>query len=405
LDITAAPQATKEGPLSGVTVLELAGVGPLPFAAMMLADLGADVIRIDRPTHVGSVPRDAIEASQAGLDHMIRGRRRIALDLKDNDGVETLLRFARQSDVFLEGFRPGVAERLGVGPERLREINPRIIYGRVSGWGRSGPLAHSAGHDVNYIALAGVVHTLQPRGGGVPVNPVGHIGDFGGGGMLLAFGILAGLHERVRSGLGQVVDSSILDGGVALNTLARYLALNDASSGPPGTNMLDGGSHFFGAYECQDGKFVVFGALEAQFHDLMLKGLGIDPSGVDQFDRAQWSALRRRVATIIKSRTRAHWESVFEGTDACFSPVLDHDEVHLHPHHQSRQSFVEVDGQFQAAPAPRFSRTPPNDPLPTREVGVDAEAILEEFGFSEQEITGLIQGGSVRVGVRAGGHS
>jgi alpha-methylacyl-CoA racemase len=383
------------GPLSGLHVLEVAGIGPLPFACMVLADLGANVIRVDRPQYVDQVPESAVDRSLIGVDHLGRGRQRIAIDLKSQDGVDLFVAMAEKADVVLEGFRPGVMERLRLGPTEILARNPRAIYGRVSGWGRSGPMANAAGHDVNYIALAGVVDTLRPRGGGLPINPVGHIGDFGGGGMLLVVGVLAALYERAVSGLGQVVDSSILDGGLLLNVLSRYLALNDPTADVPGTNALDGGSHFFGAYATKDDKHIVFGALEPQFHDEMLTLLGIDPSTVDQHDRASWPRLRRRVAEIVQTRTRGEWQDVFEGTNACFGPVLDAHEVHLHPHHQARESFVEVDGQMQAAPAPRFSRTRLATPSGAHAPGADTVAVLEQFGISPERIRGLLERGVV----------
>lgn len=383
------------GPLSGLVVIELGGIGPLPFACMVLGDLGATVVRVDRPTNVGRTAADAIEASLIGSDHLGRGRRRVSINLKHPDGVALFLRLAEGADVVMEGFRPGVVERLGIGPDSVLARNPRIVYGRVSGWGRSGPLASAPGHDINYIALAGVGDTLRPRTGGVPINPVGHIGDFGGGGMLLVVGVLAALNERERSGLGQVVDSSSLDGALLLNTLSRYLSLNDPASGPPGTNALDGGSHFFGAYRTKDGKHVVFGALEPSFHDAMLIGLGIDPNTVDQYDRSAWPRLRQQVEEIVASRTRAEWQEIFEGSDACFAPVLETDEVHLHPHHVSRGSFVEIDEQLQAAPAPRFSRSHVQIPSGVRSPGSDTTEVLRCLGVPDESIKSLLQEGVV----------
>ena len=311
--------AVSPGPLAGLRVIELDAIGSLPFAAMLLADLGADVVRIDRPDRVGRQPQDVIEAARAGLDHLGRGRRRLALDLKRPEGKNVLLRMVAEVDVFLESNRPGVVERLGVGPDDLLAVNPRLIYGRVSGWGRTGPLADAAGHDITYCALAGVTHTLRPAAGGPPVQPFAHIGDLGGGGMLLLAGVLAALHERARSGLGQVVDTSILDGAVLLNSLASYVAANSLEHGPPGTNAVDGGSHYYRAYECSDGQHIVFGALEPEFHDRMLRALGIDPTQVDQHDRSSWQDLSRRVADIIGQHPQAHWATVFAATDACFA--------------------------------------------------------------------------------------
>jgi len=379
---------TGRGPLAGIRVIELPGIGPLPFACMLLADLGADVIRIDRPDDVGRQPRSALDVAMLSLDPLGRNRRRLAIDLRAPEGAELLLRMAETADVVMEGFRPGVVERLGVGPKDCRSRNDRLVYGRATGWGQTGPLAHSAGHDINYLALSGVLDSIGSRGG-PPVAPMGHIGDFGGGGLFLAFGVLAALIERERSGKGQVVDAAILDGVGLLGSLQRFLSQHGAVPAGRATGPLDGGSHFYNVYETADGKHITFGAVEPKFHRELLVQLGLDPAGVEQLDSGGWPDLRKKIADVVRGRTRAQWQELLEGTDVCFAPVLTAAEAPLHPHHLARGTFVTVDGEVQAAPGPRFDRTPASAPTAPRPPGADALTILAELGIAEDEVARL----------------
>jgi alpha-methylacyl-CoA racemase len=330
-------------------IVELTGIGPAPFCGMLLADMGAEVLCIDRP---GPAP-----SLMSGI--LNRGRRRLVLDLKDAAGVQTALALIGRADALIEGFRPGVMERLGLGPEVCLERNPRLVYGRVTGWGQEGPLAGVAGHDIDYIALSGALHGIGPAGG-PPAPPLNLVGDFGGGGMLLAFGLVCGLLEARQSGRGQVVDAAMLD-GAALQMASIYdLYSRGQWRNQRGVNLLDGGAPFYGAYECRDGAYVAIGAIEPQFYALLLERCGIsDPAFKDQSDQEHWPLLKIKLAEIFKTKTRAQWCALLEGTDACFAPVLDLEEAPAHPHNQARQSFVEVGGVTQPAPAPRFSRTAP----------------------------------------------
>ena len=337
------------GPLNGIRVVELAGIGPGPHGAMMLADLGADVIRVDRPGGLRLTPRGV-------TDHLLRGRRYVDADLKSDAGREVVLSLVDVADVLIEGYRPGVAERLGVGPRACLQRNPALVYARMTGWGQDGPWAGHAGHDLNYISVTGMLGAI---GGGRPVVPLNLIGDFGGGSMFLLAGILAALVERSRSGLGQVVDAAMVDG---VGVLAQFVwALRAAGQWPgePGENLLDGGAPFYDCYLCRDGRYVAVGALEPAFYAALLDGLGLDPAGVpDREDRAQWPVLRAVFTAAFASRTQAQWTAVFEGTDACVTPVLTFVEVPGHPHIAARGSVAELDGAVQAGTAPRFSRTP-----------------------------------------------
>jgi alpha-methylacyl-CoA racemase len=380
------------GPLAGIRVIEIAGIGPGPFAAMMLADMGADVIRVERAQAVRGPAPDT-----AHWDVMLRGRRNIAIDLKNERGVETLLRLVEQADALIEGFRPGVMERLGVGPKECMERNPRLVFGRMTGWGQDGPLASAAGHDINYIALAGALAHFS-REGEAPVPPLNMVGDFGGGGLMLAFGVVCALLEARTSGAGQVVDAAMVDGSAALMTM--FWAFKNANlfdEDRPGTNLLDTGAHFYDVYQCRDGKYLSVGAIEPQFYALFLESLGLadDPDMKAQMDRTQWPKLKEKVAARIKSKTRDEWAGIFEGTDACVAPVLTMSEAASHPHNVQRRTFVEVDGVVQPAPAPRFSRSATAVPQAPRHPGEDSREVLQELGFSANEIDELVRLGAV----------
>jgi alpha-methylacyl-CoA racemase len=343
------------GPLSGLRVVELAGLGPAPHAAMVLADLGADVVRVERPAS----PR---AASPRTRDQMLRGRRTVAADLKDAADRDGVLALADHADVLLEGFRPGVAERLGVGPQDCLARNPRLVYGRMTGWGQDGPLAPRAGHDINYLSLTGALHAIG-RPGEPPVPPLNLVGDFGGGSMFLVTGVLAALWERTRSGRGQVVDAAMTDGISVLLQMTWSFRGMGVWSDERGANLLDGGAPFYDTYECADGRFVAVGAIEPQFYAALLAGLGLTVAGLpSRDDRAAWPELRRRLAAAFASRPRDAWAEVFAATDACVTPVLRFDEVAAHPHNAHRRTITDLDGVPQPAPAPRFSRTPPGTP-------------------------------------------
>lgn len=380
------------GPLSGIRIIEIAGIGPGPFAAMMLADMGAEVIRVDRAQSVrGTAPRDA------HWDVMLRSRRNVAIDLKNERGAATLLRLVERSDALIEGFRPGVMERLGIGPDTCLARNPRLVYGRMTGWGQDGPLASAAGHDINYIALAGALAHFA-RQGQAPVPPLNMVGDFGGGGLMLAFGVVCALLEARTSGAGQVVDAAMVDGTAALMTMFwafKNIGMFDENS--PGTNLLDTGAHFYDTYECSDGKFLAVGAIEPQFYSLFLQltGLDADPEMATQMDRAKWPSLKMKVAKRIKEKTRDEWARIFVGTDACAAPVLTMSEAAQYPHNVERGTFIEVDGVIQPAPVPRFSRTRADDPSPPAHAGEHTREVLLDAGFPPSEIDDLISGGVV----------
>jgi alpha-methylacyl-CoA racemase len=346
------------GPLAGLRVVELAGLGPGPHAAMIFADLGADVVRIDRPS-------GALQLGRADCpDPILRGRRRVVADLKQATGRETVLRLVERADVLLEGYRPGVTERLGVGPGDCHARNPRLVYGRMTGWGQDGPLADRAGHDINYISLTGVLHAIG-RAGERPVPPLNLVGDYGGGSMLLVIGVLAALWEAQRSGRGQVVDAAMVDGASLLAQLVWGLRGQRLWSDEPDSNLLDGHAPFYDTYTCADGRYVAVGALEPQFYAALLAGLELDPATLPaQLDRTGWPGLRARFGEVFATRTRDEWAAVFAGTDACVTPVLAFGEVARHPHLAARSTIVAPHGVAQAAPAPRFSRTSPELPGP-----------------------------------------
>jgi alpha-methylacyl-CoA racemase len=371
-----AEEAAMPGPLVGLRVIELAGIGPGPHAAMLLADLGADVIRVERP----STGKQILQLAPTVDDQMLRGRRSVMFDLKNPAGRETMMRLVERADVLIEGLRPGVTERLGVGPADCHARNPRLVYGRVTGWGQDGPLADRAGHDITYIALTGALHAIG-RSGGKPVPPLNLVGDFGGGSMFLVLGVLAALWERDRFGAGQVVDAAMVDGVSALAQMFWSLRACGLWSDQRGANLLDSGTPFYDTYACADGRYVAVGALEPQFYAALLEGLGLIGEDLPaQLDPAGWPALRQRFTDVFATRTRDEWVAVFEGTDACVAPVLSFAEVPAHPHIAARGTVITVDGVPQAAPAPRFSRTHPEHPTtPPPKPGADTVAVLADW--------------------------
>jgi alpha-methylacyl-CoA racemase len=375
------------GPLHGIRVIELASLAPAPFGCMVLADLGADVLRVDRPGGSGApVPR--------ATDPLCRSRRSIQLDLKQPAGADLLLRLACDADVLVEGFRPGVAERLGFGPEQCARRNPRLVYARMTGWGQQGPLAATAGHDIDYIAVAG---TLEPigRAGERPVPPLNLVGDFGGGGMLLAVGVLAALLERERSGRGQVVDAAMVDGAALLASFLYGLRAAGAWQDERGTNLLDGGAPFYDTYATADGRFMAVGALEPRFYGELLAGLGLAGAGLPgQYDRQGWPVLRAAFSEAFAARTQAEWVSVFEGSDACVAPVVSPAQAPAHPHNVARGTFTDVGGVTQPAPAPRFSRTPSRPPSPPARPGEHTDEVLAGLGLSAEQIRALREAGT-----------
>jgi alpha-methylacyl-CoA racemase len=362
------------GPLNGLKVVEIAGIGPGPFCGMLLADLGADVVRVDRAQNVqGGDP-----ALPPG-DLLNRGRRSIGVDLKNPEGVAVVLDLVEHADVLIEGFRPGVAERLGIGPDECLARNPRLVYGRMTGWGQDGPWASMAGHDMNYIALAGALEPLG-RAGEAPQPPINLLGDFGGGGMLLGFGVLAAVFEAQRSGRGQVVDAAMVDGSALLMTMTHAFRHMGIWEDRRGTNMLDTGAHFYDVYETADGKYLSVGAIEPQFYDALLDGLGLDKSDLPwQHDREQWPALTEKFAGIFRTKTRDEWMAIYEGTDACVAPILSIPEALEHPHNVARGTFIERDGVVQPAPAPRFSATPGDVQRSPAHAGQHTDEILGEW--------------------------
>jgi alpha-methylacyl-CoA racemase len=372
------------GPLTGIRVLEFEAIGPGPFCGMMLADMGADVLRIDRPADVR-----AGFGRERRIDVMVRGRRSVTLDLKSPDGVEAALRLAERADALIEGLRPGVMERLGLGPDVLLARNPRIVYGRMTGWGQNGPLAQRAGHDIDYIALTGALHAIG-RAGEAPVPPLNLVGDFGGGGMLLAFGIACGLLEARGSGRGQVVDAAMVDGASVLATMFHGMAAAGRWSDTRGTNLLDTGAPWYDTYETRDARHVAVGAIEPQFYAVLLERLGLAAADLPpQNDRAGWPVLRERFAAVFRTRTRDEWVAAFEGTDACFAPVLSFTEARTDPHNLARGAFVESGGIPQPAPAPRFSRTPGAIRGAPPERGEHGRAALADWGLGDAEVEAL----------------
>jgi alpha-methylacyl-CoA racemase len=376
------------GPLDGVRVIEVASLAPAPFGCMILADLGADVLRVERAERAGP------QAQPPG-DPLQRSRRSVGINLKDPAGVDLLLRLAGQADVLVEGFRPGVAERLGFGPAECEQRNPRLIYGRMTGWGQDGPLAPTAGHDIDYISISGALAPIG-RAGERPVPPVNLLGDFGGGGMLLALGVLAALVERAQSGRGQVIDVAMVDGSALLTTFIHGLRAAGSWQDERGVNLLDGGAPFYDTYETADGGYVGVGAIEPQFYAALLDGLGLADAGLPaQHDRSGWPELRRRFAAAFAGRSRDEWAGVFAGTDACVAPVLGLGEAPGHPHARARSAFTEVGGVTQPAPAPRFGRSGTRPPTAPPRPGADTDTVLAGLGLSAGEIAGLRAGGVI----------
>ncbi len=378
------------GPLEGVKVIEVAGIGPGPFAAMLLADMGADVVRVDRTQAVGA------DFSLPNREVLNRGRRSVAVDLKNPDGVETLLRMCERADALIEGFRPGVAERLGIGPETCQERNPKLVYGRMTGWGQEGPYAQAAGHDINYIALAGALAHFG-RAGDKPTPPINVVGDFGGGGMFLAFGVVCALLEAGRSGTGQVVDAAMVDGSAVLMSMMWGLRAMGVWDDERGVNALDTGAPFYDTYETADRKYVSVGALEPQFYAELIERLGLGGEDLPaQMDRAGWPKLRERFTAVFRSKTRDEWCADLEHTDACFAPVLTIAEAPDHPHIRARATIVAPDGTPQPAPAPRFSRTPGAVPRPPAWPGQHTDEALADWGFDPAELAKLRETGAIR---------
>lgn len=376
------------GPLKGLRVVELQGIGPGPFCGMMLADMGAELIRVDRSASKG---KDANK-----YDVLARGRKSIAVDLKSEAGVETVLKLVESADVLLEGFRPGVTERLGLGPDVCLERNPRLIYGRMTGWGQYGSMAHAAGHDINYISLSGVLHGIGEPGG-KPTPPLNLVGDFGGGGMMLAFGVMAALFERGQSGQGQVIDAAMTDGSALLMNSIYGLMGQGVWHHQRGSNLLDGGAHFYGTYETKDGRYVSIGSIEPQFYALLLEKTGLADDGdlPRQMSRQDWPALKEKLGAVMASKTRDEWDEIMLGTDICYAPILTLEEAAEHPHNKERQTLVEANGVLQAAPAPRFSRTAPQMPGPVAVPGDSSREILADLGMGESEINALFESGAV----------
>ena len=380
------------GPLSGYRIIEIAGIGPGPFAAMMLSDMGAEVIRVDRAQAVRGIPSEPVR------DVLQRNRRNIALDLKNPDGVEALLDLVAEADALIEGFRPGVMERLGVGPEACMERNPKLVFGRMTGWGQTGPYAQAAGHDINYIALGGALAHIGRDDTG-PVPPLNLVGDFGGGGMFLAYGVVCALLEAQRSGAGQVVDAAMVDGTATL--MGMFWGLSASGIHDPsrrGASMLDTGAHFYDTYQCSDGEWVSLGSIEPQFYAELLDklGLGDDEQFTRQMDRSLWPDLKDRLRQIFATRTRDEWCALMEHTDICFAPVLTMAEAAVHPHNVERGTFCEVSGLTQPAPAPRFSRTVPAAPGPAAYPGQHTRDVLIDWGIAGDRADAVIASGGAR---------
>ena len=369
------------GPLSGKRVVEIAGIGPGPFCAMLLADLGAEVVRVDRASAVPDTMPDS-----PNLDLLNRGRRSVGVNLKTPEGIETVLKLVQNSDALIEGFRPGVAERLGIGPKECLARNPKLIYGRMTGWGQEGTYSSMAGHDINYIALSGVLGMIG-REGEKPIPPVNLVGDFGGGGMLLALGICAALVEVARSGEVQLIEAEMTHGSELISTMMHSFKAMGIW-GDRGTNLLDTGAPFYDVFECADGEYISIGSIEPQFYSELLRITGIDQSeNPKQMDRTKWAEMNLKISDVIKEKTRLEWEELMEGTDVCFAPVLSMDEAYEHPHNKERNTFIEVAGVMQPAPAPRFSKTPGAVSSPPPHPGQHTEEVLASLGLTTDEIS------------------
>lgn len=374
----------RQGPLTGLKIVEFAGIGPGPFCGMLLSDLGADVVRIDRKGQGRGAPSDITS----------RGRRSVALDLKRPEAVEACLKLMDAADAIIEGFRPGVMERLGLGPEVALKRNPKLVFGRMTGWGQTGPYAQAAGHDMNYIAITGALHAIGTDD--KPVPPLNLVGDFGGGALYLAFGLLAGVIQARETGKGQVIDCAMSDGAASLMAMFYGFKAAGMWKEQRRSNMLDGGAHFYDTYQCRDGKWVSIGSIEPQFYALLLEKTGIDdPEFQKQHDRSAWPALREKLADVIAQKTRDEWTEIMGGTDVCFAPVLDLDEAPKHPHNAARETFVTLEGVVQPAPAPRFSATPGKIQGPPPAIGAHDREALSEWGFSGAEIGALQSAGAL----------
>ena len=373
-----------QGPLSGLKIVEFAGIGPGPFCGMLLSDLGADVVRIDR--------KGAGRGSPA--DITARGRRSVALDLKNPAAIETCLKLMEEADGIIEGFRPGVMERLGLGPDVALKRNPRLVYGRMTGWGQTGPYAKAAGHDMNYIAITGALHAIGTDE--KPIPPLNLVGDFGGGALYLAFGLLAGVIHARSTGQGQVIDCAMSDGAASLMAMFYGFKAMGAWQEKRRSNLLDGGAHFYDTYQCADGKWISIGSIEPQFYALLLEKTGItDPQFQNQMDRSLWPELTRKLADVLKTKTQAEWCEIMDATDICFAPILDLDEAPRHAHNVARETFVTVEGVIQPAPAPRFSATPGKIQSPPPKIGANNEDALADWGFSADAIKDLQASGAL----------
>ncbi|HEY9233907.1 MULTISPECIES: CaiB/BaiF CoA transferase family protein [Phenylobacterium] len=374
----------RQGPLAGLKVVEFAGIGPGPFCGMLLSDLGADVVRVDRKGQGKGSPSDITS----------RGRRSVGLDLKNPASIETCLKLMEEADAILEGFRPGVMERLGLGPDVALKRNPKLVYGRMTGWGQFGPYANAAGHDMNYIAITGALHAIGTSD--KPIPPLNLVGDFGGGALYLAFGLLAGVIHARETGQGQVIDCAMSDGAASL--MAMFYGFKASGMWKEGrrSNLLDGGAHFYDTYQCADGKWISIGSIEPQFYALLLEKTGInDPDFAAQMDRGRWDSLREKLGHVIAQKTQAEWCEIMDATDVCFAPVLDLDEAPKHPHNVARKTFVELGGVVQPAPAPRFSATPGAIQGPPPAVGAHDQQALSDWGFTDAQIAELRTAGAL----------
>lgn len=378
------------GPLSGYRVVEFAGIGPAPMCAMLLSDMGADVLLVDRTASSGLGV-----AMEPRYNLLNRGRRSLALDLKRPEATEVALRLIERADALIEGFRPGVMERLGIGPEPCLKRNPRLVYGRVTGWGQEGPLAQAAGHDVNYIAIAGALYPIG-RAGKAPVPPLNLVGDFGGGALYLALGIVSALLETQKSGKGQVVDTAMVDGAASLMTAVYGMHASGMWNDRRGENLLDTGAPFYDVYETSDGQHVAIGSIEAKFYEELMRLSGMKEEKLPpQYDRASWPAMKERFAAVFRTKTRDEWCRIMEGSEICFAPVLSLTEAPGHPHNRERNAFVENDGVIQPAPAPRFSRTPSAIQRPPAKAGEHSEQALRDWGFGAEEVAKLHAAGVI----------
>ena len=378
------------GPLSGIKVIELKGIGPGPYAGMLLADMGAEVIVVERsrqPNGIASASKDDISS---------RGKKSIALNLKTPEGVETLLKLIESADMLLEGFRPGVTERLGIGPDICHARNPRLIYGRLTGWGQTGPLAKVAGHDINYISIAGALGSIGTPD--PPVPPLNLVGDYAGGSLFLVMGMLAALIERNHSGTGQVIDAAITDGTASLMTVLYSLHNMGQWIPKRSSNLLDGGAHFYGVYETADNKFISVGSIEPQFYKVLIEKGNLDPDEfADQYDQENWPELKKSFEKIFKTKTRQQWCDLLDGSDACFSPVLDFTEAPEHPHNIARSTFIKIDGTVQPGTVPKFSRSTSHLPSAPKSEGSDTESVLKELGLSDIDIENLVKFGAIPI--------